>query len=252
MALLTLSFLAGVLTVAAPCVLPLLPVIVGGSVVDPSGGGKGAAWHTDADWRRPLVIAASLAVSIVLFTLLLKATTGLLGVPQTVWSAISGTIVILLGGYFLYPQSWNAVSARLDLSGRSGRALQESERRGGFGGEVLLGASLGPVFNSCSPTYALIVATVLPVSFVEGTAYVIAYAIGLAGALLLIAYAGQSAVRRLGWAADPRGRFRKIIGAVFVLVGVAILFGLDRDAQTFILEQGWYDPIGEFEQRLGL
>lgn len=252
MALLILSFLAGVLTVAAPCVLPLLPVIVGGSVVSPSGGRGGAARRAGPDWKRPLVIAASLAVSVVVFTLLLKATTSLLGVPQMIWSAISGVIVILLGGYFLYPQLWDRISARLNLSGRSGRALRESRQRGGFGGEMLLGASLGPVFNSCSPTYALIVATVLPASFAEGTAYLVAYAIGLAGALLLIAYAGQSAVRRLGWMADPHGRFRKVVGAVFVLVGVAILFGLDRDAQTFILEQGWYDPIGEFEQGLGL
>ncbi|HEY8108673.1 MAG TPA: cytochrome c biogenesis protein CcdA [Patescibacteria group bacterium] len=246
MALLVLSFLAGVLTVAAPCVLPLLPVIVGGSVVDPSGRRK------DPDWRRPLVIAASLAVSIVLFTLLLKATTGLLGVPQQVWSTVSGTIVVLLGSYFLYPEGWDRISTRLNLSGRTGQALRESQRRGGLHGEVLLGASLGPVFNSCSPTYALIVATVLPVSFAEGFAYLAAYAVGLAGTLLLIAYAGQGLVKKLGWVADPRGRFRKVIGVLFVLVGLAILFGLDRDLQTYILERGWYDPIGEFEQRLGI
>ncbi|MEX1112841.1 MAG: cytochrome c biogenesis protein CcdA [Patescibacteria group bacterium] len=246
MALLVLSFLAGVLTVAAPCVLPLLPVIVGGSIV------RGADERSGREWRRPLVISASLAVSVIVFTLLLRATTGLLGVPQEARQVLSGMIIIALGTYFLYPAWWERLSTRLNLSARSGQALAGAKQRGGVGGDVLLGASLGPVFNSCSPTYALIVAAVLPVSFGEGFTYLVAYAIGLAGALLLVAYAGQGAVRKLGWAADPHGTFRKVVGALFLLVGIGVLLGLDRDLQAFILDQGWYDPIADFEQGLGL
>lgn len=242
MALLIASFLAGVLTVAAPCVLPLLPVIIGGSTI---AGGK------RSDWKGPLVISLSLAVSVVIFTLLLKASTGLLGVPQEVWSGISGVIILALGLYFIFPGWWERVSGRLNFGGRTGKLLQAGKEEGGLGGQVLIGAALGPAFNSCSPTYALIVATVLPASFAEGLAYLIAYAVGLAGALLVVAYLGQGLVQKLGWLADPHGRFRKVIGALFLLVGVAVLFGLDRTVQTFILEQGWYDPIAELEQELG-
>lgn len=242
MALLVASFFAGILTVAAPCVLPLLPVIVGGSAV---AGGK------RADWRGPFVIAISLAVSVVIFTLLLKATTGLLGVPQEVWSGISGVIIILLGLYFVFPGWWERLSGRLNLAARTGKVFQQGKEEGGIGGQILIGAALGPAFNSCSPTYALIVATVLPASFAEGFAYLLAYAVGLAGALLMVAYLGQGVVRKLGWLADPHGTFRKVIGVLFLLVGVGVLFGLDRSIQTFILEQGWYDPIAELEQQLG-
>ncbi|MDF2461535.1 MAG: cytochrome biosis protein, partial [Candidatus Saccharibacteria bacterium] len=77
MALLILSFFAGVLTVAAPCILPLLPVIIGGTLVRDGEKGK--------PWVRPVLIAAGLAVSVVVFTLLLKATTLLLGIPQVLW-----------------------------------------------------------------------------------------------------------------------------------------------------------------------
>ncbi len=252
MTLLIVSFLAGVLTVLAPCVLPLLPVIVGGSVVRGGQGAHGTKENGAREWHRPLIICGSLAVSLVAFTLLLKATTSLLGVPQTVWSAISGLIILLLGLQLVWPELWERLSARFNLSGRSGKWLSQSKQRQGIGGDILLGAALGPVFNSCSPTYALIVATVLPASFAEGTAYLLAYAAGLAGTLLLIAYAGQSAVRRLGWLATPHGTFRRVTGVVMLLVGAAVLFGLDRSLQTFVLERGWYDPIAEFEQRLGL
>ncbi len=243
-ALLVVSLLAGVLTVAAPCVLPLLPVIVGGSIVADGPDSARARW-------RPYIIAASLAVSVVVFTLLLKATTALLGVPPQVWQVISGTIVIALGLNLLFPAVYERLSTRLGLGTHSNRALDASVQRQSIGGDILTGAALGPVFTSCSPTYALIVATVLPVSFGEGLLYVALYAIGLAVPLLLIALAGRSAARRLGWLADPRGWFRRTMGVVFVIVGIVVIIGADKALQTLILDLGWYDPIAELEGVLG-
>jgi hypothetical protein len=69
-------------------------------------------------------------------------------------------------------------------------------------------------------------------------------------ALLLVALTGQGISRKLGLLTDPRGRFTKVLGIVFILVGLALLFGLDKKAQTYILEQGWYDPISQLEEKL--
>ncbi|MBT2516998.1 sulfite exporter TauE/SafE family protein [Streptomyces sp. ISL-90] len=238
-----LALAAGVLTVAAPCVLPLLPVIIGGSIVR-DGDERRAKW-------RPFVIAGSLAVSVVVFTLLLKATTALLGIPPQVWQVIAGGIIILLGVDLLFPFLWDRLSSALRLQSRSGELLDRSVRRQSVAGDILTGAALGPVFSSCSPTYALIVAAVLPVSFGEGLGYVAAYAVGLAGMLLLIALLGRAFVRRLGWLANPNGWFRRTIGAVFILVGVAVVAGLDKQLQTLILDLGWYEPIARLEEFLG-
>mgnify|MGYP002622063758 FL=1 len=238
--LIVVSLVAGILTVAAPCVLPLLPVIIGGSIVADGADSRRARW-------RPYVIVASLAISVVAFTLLLKATTALLGIPTQVWQIISGVIVILLGVNLLFPALWESLSTRLGLGARSNRALDASVQRQSVGGDILTGAALGPVFSSCSPTYALIVATVLPVSFAEGLLYVTLYAIGLAIPLLLVALAGRSAARRLGWLADPRGWFRRTMGVLFVIVGLAVIVGGDKALQTLILDLGWYDPIADLE-----
>ena len=89
------ALVAGVLTVLAPCVLPLLPVIVGGSVAQqPATTGGGVAVATRTQIRAPLVITASLGTSIVVFTLLLKATTALIGIPPSVWEWVSGLVLI--------------------------------------------------------------------------------------------------------------------------------------------------------------
>lgn len=244
MALLVLSFIAGVLTVAAPCVLPLLPVIVGGAAIDASKD------KTNRQWLRPVVIAGSLAVSVIVFSLLLKGTTALLGVPQVVWQAISGVIVIVLGVYYLWPQPWEILTAKLGASGRSNANLGKAYQKRGWTGTILIGAALGPVFSSCSPTYALIVATILPVSFVQGTIYLIAYALGISLMLLLIAYFGQAFANRLRWLADPKGWFVRAIGIIFIIVGLGVVFGLDKRVQAYVLEQGWYDPISGLEERL--
>lgn len=242
MHLFVVSYFAGILTVLAPCVLPLLPVIIGGSVI----GGE-----NKKQWWRPLVITGSLAASVVLFTLLLKATTSLLGVPQFVWNALSGVIVILFGISLLFPHAWEWFVLKSGLYDQSNRLMQKTNatKRGVFK-DILMGASLGPVFSSCSPTYALIVAVVLPQSFLQGLGYLLAYALGLATVLLLVAVMGQSLVRKLGWLSNPSGTFRKVIGVLFLIVGIAVLTGLDRQFQAFVLENGWYDQISQLEQSL--
>lgn len=238
---------AGVLTTLAPCVLPLLPVIVGGSVAptvaaDTPAGSVAVRQRVSPGTRRALVVAGSLAVSVLAFTLLLRATTALLGIPPEVWSWLSGGILVALGAAMLFPTAWDSVSSRLGLQGRSTARLAAAADRDGTAGAVLTGAALGPVFTSCSPLYAYVLVTVLPASPVDGLVLLTLYVVGLAGALLVVALAGQRVIARLGWAADPHGRFRRGLGLVFILVGVAVALGWDRDLQAWILEHSPIQP----------
>ncbi len=244
MELLIASFMAGVLTAAAPCVLPLLPVIVGGSMLG------GPDEQDSRSLKRPLTIVASLAVSVVVFSLLLKASTALLGVPDQVWAVVAGGIVVGFGVTLLFPAAWDRVAIATGLQGRANSLVGRSSESTGTRKDILLGAALGPVFNSCSPTYALIVAVILPASFGEGFAYLIAYALGLASILLLISIFGRALVDKMNWLSNPDGMFKKVIGGLFILVGVAVIFGFDRDVQAWVLENGWYEPIEKVEESI--
>lgn len=231
MILLLVSFLAGGLTVLAPCILPLLPVIVGGSL---------AGDHRVA-WRRTLTIIGSLSVSVIVFSLLLKGITALLGIPQEVWQYISGGIVLLLGIHFLFPEFWTVAAARFKLQQSSDQQLSRAASKNGTCGAILTGAALGPVFSSCSPTYALILAAILPVSWVLGLIYLTAYVLGMSLVLLLLAYFGRSLTRRLGWSADENGWFRRTLGIMFIVVGIGVIVGWDKVLQTWLLDRGIYD-----------
>ncbi len=236
MTLLFISFLAGVLTVLAPCTLPLLPIIVGRTA-------------DTTNKHRPLIIAGSLAVAIVLFTLLLKASTAFINIPQETWPIISGTIIIVFGLVYLFPTTWEKISVKLKFNSGSSELLQKSAQKKGIKGDILVGLSLGPVFSSCSPTYFLILATVLPQNYATGVVYLIAYALGLSLMLLLIGYLGQRLVKKLKGAADPKGWFKRGLGILFILVGLFIMSGLDKKVQTAVLDGGFFD-ITQIEQIL--
>ncbi len=275
------AVVAGALTTLAPCVLPLLPVIVGGSV---ARGAKATAGSTapaprtnvvagassgdsgtsalnqegglteDAETagtphdeqhsarRSAVVIAVSLGLSIVVFTLVLKASTAFIGVPTAVWQWISGGILILLGVVSLFPGVWERISSALQLQSRSTSRLASARKRDGRFGEVLTGAALGPVFTSCSPLYAYVIVTVLPADFGQGLLLLIAYVVGLSGTLLLISLLGQRAVRGARWASDPHGWFRRGLGAVFVIVGILVLTGWLKDLETWLIANSPWQP----------
>ncbi len=228
MFLLLASFLAGVLTSLAPCMLTLLPVIVGGAILP--GGDQ------TRDHKKPFVIAISLGLSVIVFTLLLKASTVLIGVDPKIWLYLSGSIVVLLGISMLFPSLWVEVSTRLGFEQGSNKLLARAGKHTGLGGQILTGAALGPVFSSCSPVYALILATILPINLALGLIYIVTYAIGLALALLTIAIVGRKLTFRLGWTANPDGWFRRVLAMVLILVGLAVITGLDKKFQVWALE----------------
>ena len=238
MVLFIVSFIAGVLTVLAPCVLPLLPVTLGGAMAE--AGNR----------RRPLTIIGSLAVSVFVFTLLLKGSTALLGTSPSFWSYVSAIILIAFGLTLLFPITWAKIVLKLPGHNKPESWMAKGyQSRGHWWGDVLVGAALGPVFTTCSPTFFVILATVLPQSLGLGIIDLLAYIVGLSISLLLIAYVGQKLVSRLNWAIDPNGWFRKVLGVLFIAVAVCIVFGWDKRIESSILNSGFFD-VTALEQNI--
>jgi len=226
--LLILSVLAGALTVLAPCVVSIIPILL-------------ARTTTSSRYSRSLRVIAGLSVSIIVFSLLLKSSTLLIDVPSYIWSIVSGAIITLFGVFTVFPQLWEKFSlvTRLPIIGQ--KNLGKATSKGGIWGDFLIGASLGPVFSACSPTYALIVASILPVSPLEGLGYLVAFVIGLGLMLFMISVFGQKLISKLGWGINPNGIFRKVLGSVLIIVGVFIATGLDKDLLSYLVQSGFYD-----------
>lgn len=237
--LLPISFIAGVLTILAPCVLPLLPIIIGGSL-------------EEKNIKRPIIITLSLATSIVVFTLILKVSTAFIDIPQEFWKYFSGVIVLFFAFSLLFPQIYvkillKVTSGKLKLKFEKIAVIQSTKKSNISA--IILGASLGPIFAACSPTYFIILSTVLPASFGVGLLNLLAYSVGLSLVMFLVAFAGQKVMVKLNVSADPNGWFKKILGILFLIVGVGIMTGYDKELEIYILESGYFNVI-EIEQRI--
>jgi hypothetical protein len=79
----------------------------------------------------------------------------------------------------------------------------------------------------------------LPASFLQGTIYIAFYMLGLSFVLLLIAIGGQSVIQRLGWAANPNGKFRKVMAIILIVTGLLIATGYIKTAEKWLVERGF-------------
>ncbi len=233
-----ISFLAGVLTVLAPCILPLLPIVIGSS----EAGEKKVS-------RRALTVIGALSLSVVIFTLLLKASTLFIAIPQSFWAAFSGSVIILVGLAIVFPELWSRVPLIARMSRASNKAVGSGYQKKSVWGDALIGLALGPVFTTCSPTYLFIIATVLPASFAVGLIYLLGFTAGLALTLLLIAYFGQQLVNSIVERMGEANRIKQAFGLLIIIVGIAIMTGYDKKLETWILDSGYGATIN-FEETL--
>ena len=238
MIFLIISILAGILTVLAPCILPLLPIVIGSS--------------TDGDKhisKRSITVIGSLSVSVIIFTLLLKASTLLIAVPQSFWNTLSGSILILVGGAIALPSLWSQFTVLQRITNTANEIMGIGRQKNSYIGDMLTGAALGPVFTTCSPTYVYIIATILPVGIIEGFVYLLGFTIGLAFSLLLIAFYGGVLVKRITSHMTAATNIKRAFGVLIILVGIAVMSGYDKKIETAILDAGYGATIS-FEESL--
>jgi cytochrome c biogenesis protein CcdA/thiol-disulfide isomerase/thioredoxin len=208
--LLGIGFLAGVITAVSPCILPVLPIVLAGGASSESR-------------RRPFAIVGGLVASFTTFTLVAASLLSALGLPQDLLHNVAIGLLFVLAATLVFP--------RLAILLERPFAFLSRRRGGDLGGGFLLGASLGLVFVPCAgPVLATV--TVLAAQHRVGLDTVLltlAYALGAAVPMLLIALGGQRVSRRLR-AGTPL--FRRAMGVVLAAAAVAIVFNLDRSLQT--------------------
>lgn len=233
MGLIIASFVAGLLTILAPCTISLLPIMLSSA--------------TKTDKRTPLIVALSLGVSVFLFTLLLKGSLVFIDIPFGVLQILSGLLIALLGVFMLFPMLWTRIELLLGLE-KSNTLLHHAKGQSGIHSSILLGLALGPVFTTCSPTYLFILGTILPTSFGWGMVYLLAYIVGLMLMLVGVGYASKSILTKMKFASNPNGWIKRVISILLIVLGVAIMTGFDKLLEQKILESGYWGPI-QIEER---
>jgi cytochrome c-type biogenesis protein len=212
---LILALAAGVLTIAAPCVLPMLPILLGASV--------GRESRT-----RPLFIAFGFIVSFATAAFVLGAFADLLGPSADALREAAVALLVVFGLLMLWPHPLEWLSMRLnpliDRVGGAG-ARAGSGNMGGF----VLGLTLGVVWTPCAgPVLGSILTTIATSQHLAHAAVLLlAYAIGAGIPMLAIAYGGQYATTHVRRLARYTRRVQQGFGVVVILIAVAIYFQYD-------------------------
>jgi cytochrome c biogenesis protein CcdA/thiol-disulfide isomerase/thioredoxin len=200
--LLLIGLLAGVVTAISPCVLPVLPVLL-------AGGASG---------RKPLRIVGGLVASFSFFTLFASWLLGKLGLPQDLLRNLAIALLFVMAIVLVLPQAALLLERSLAFFSR----MRPANAGGGF----FLGVTLGLVFVPCAgPFLAAITTAAARENFGARTvAATVAYAIGAAIPMLVIARGGREAAARIRVRA---AQLRVAAGGVVALVAIALLFHLD-------------------------
>jgi cytochrome c biogenesis protein CcdA len=221
--LILFSFIAGFVTILSPCILPILPIVLSGSL---NGG------H-----RRPIGIVVGFVLSFTLFTLFLSAIVKATGLSPDLLRSVSVIIILFFGAALLLP-NFQVLMEKLftRLAGSvSGKVSQGS----GFWSGILLGLSLGLVWTPCVGPIIASVITLAATSSVNGSAVLItlAYSIGTAIPMFAITYGGRKLLQKIPWLLRNTGNIQKVFGVLMILVAIGIFFNLDRKFQTAVLDK---------------
>lgn len=218
MLLLLVAFFGGLLTVLSPCVLPVLPVLLSGSV-----GGRG----------RPVGIIAGFIGSFVLLTLFLATLVNALGlsVDALRWGAVA--LLLLFGLTLAVP----ALQLRFELLAARALPQRRDSSGDGFLGGVLVGVTLGVVWTPCVGPILASVTTLALSGEVTGfaAAVTLAYALGVAIPMLAVMWGGRRLLHRPALL-NQLGGIQRAFGVVLMLFAVGMVFGVDRRIQTALVE----------------
>lgn len=215
--LLLFAFLSGMVMMFAPCIWPILPIIL-------SAG-------TDGE-RRPLGIVTGLVVSFSVFTLLFTYILSVVPLHPDTFRFLAACIIALLGLTMLVPALGHLVDVWLGQLSRFGGTLVTKKQ--GFKGGLVTGAALGVVWSPCAgPILATVgaLAATQPLSL-SLVLVTLAFALGFALPLYGLALLGQHLLTRTRALSRYTGVIRQVFGMAVILSALAIYTGYDLVLQA--------------------
>ena len=222
--LLCFSFLAGLATILAPCIWPLLPIVLSAS----SAGGK----------RRPLGFALGVMTSFLLFTLFVSYLESILHINPNAFRFVAVIVIVLLGLSMLIP----ALGARFEvLIGRLMQPFQsrfqDKEEGTGFAGGYAAGFSIGLVWAPCAGPILAAIATLAATQAVDLRVFLLtlSYVLGLGIPLFAISLGGSWCFTRMRGVTKYTGRIQQAFGLIMICAAILIYTNYDKTLQLKVL-----------------
>jgi cytochrome c-type biogenesis protein len=219
-----LGLLAGALSTLSPCVLPLVPVLVGAAV--------------NAHRRGPLALGIGLALSFAIVGILLATLGASLGLDPDTFRTAGGVVLAVFGLVMLVPKLQDLFARAVAALSNSGNQLLARVTFEGLAGQFMVGVLLGVVWSPCvGPTLGA--ATTLASQgrdLGQISVLMLLFGIGAAAPLILLGSLSRATLGKLRGSLLRAGQYGKqIFGAVMLGLGVLIATGADKSLEAWLL-----------------
>ncbi len=220
-----LALLAGLVTIGGPCILPLLPIVLGTST-------------TGRHALRPVTIVFGFTLTFTAFALVFSLFGSFLGLSPQAWRYVAAAVIWLFGVVMLFPKLQASIFARFESSLAKILPKTDPTRTDLWSG-FILGLSLGAVWTPCAGPVLGSILTLIAAkqNLAQATALLFAFAVGAGLPMMLIAYGGQAAVTRVRALSKYTVALQRTFGALIILVAVGLVTQADIAFQAWLLER---------------
>ncbi len=219
------GFLAGLLTLINPCVLPVLPIVLA------------SAWQSGR--YGPLALAAGMSLSFVSFGMLVATVGQSIGLTEQVLARTAAILMLVFGLILLIPRlNERFATATASISASADQQLNQLPRVG-LNSHFLGGLLLGAVWSPCvGPTLGGAISLASQgQNLLWAFAIMCSFALGVSSIILLLGFGTQEAVRhRQQQLRSLARRAKPLMGIIFILVGLMILFKIHHLIEAWLID----------------
>ena len=219
------SFVAGVLTIFSPCILPMVPFVVRSSLQKSKLG--------------PIFLGVGLALSFSLSTYVISTSGQLLGLGPDQLKILSGIFLLIASILFMFPKIIDKLSLVLSpLNNRLQNMNSKISTKSSLLMEFLNGLFLGPIWAPCSgPTLAVIIGIIINNPETKTAIPLLAvFSIGSILPILFFSYGAKNLINKVQKnSLKNSNKMKMILGLFCGVMAVLILTGHDKTLETFIL-----------------
>ncbi|NEX60075.1 cytochrome c biogenesis CcdA family protein [Noviherbaspirillum galbum] len=219
------GLLAGLLSTLSPCVLPILPILLGSATAE----------HP----RAPLALAGGLAMSYAIIGTLIAWAGSAVGFDVGIFRSMGAALLGVLGLVLMSPRLQQRFASATSGIGDAGNNVVSRLTLNGIGGQFLIGVTLGVVWSPCvGPTLgAAIVLASQGSHLLQAASLMGVFGVGAAMPVIGLAYLSRTALMRSRGKLMQAGKTGKLLmGAVMLAISIMILSGADKPVETWLVE----------------
>jgi len=219
------AFLAGVLSILSPCVLPLIPIIIGAAANQHRYG--------------PIALAGGLAVSFALIGSVLASLGSSVGLAQDQFRIVASVVMLIIGVVLISRSLQERFTVAMSGISGAGNNLLAKVTIDGLFGQFMIGALLGLVWTPCvGPTLgAAITLASQGTDLGEILIVMTIFGLGAGIPLALIGMVSRSAMQGAKGALGKVGKYGKqVLGGFLIVISLLVISGQDKPLEAFLLK----------------